>query len=248
MRPTAVKSSRGKGSLAQTAYEVIHDSILKGAFPLGTVLSRRKLAASLGMSILPVSEALQRLESEGLVESRPRVGTTVRVPTPQDIRGNYIVREALECQAARLFAERSSAEARAELQQKAQELDDLSASIGGDAPERQSRLLAFRKLHMQFHMQIAESTGYPALARAIEKNHVLVFVALYDSLLGGPGDPPQWHSQLMDALCQRDPDKAETTMRTHVRFGLDSLLDRLEPYLRWDEVKLNLLKQNGWRP
>lgn len=243
-----MNNSLAKGSLAQKAYEVIRDSILKGAYPLGSVLSRRQLAASLGMSILPVAEALRRLENEGLVESRPRVGTTVRVPTPQDIRGNYIVREALECQAARLFAERSTAEARAELQQKAAELDELSVSIDGDPTQAQSRTLAFRKRHMQFHMQIAQATGYPALAQALEKNHVLVFVALYDSLLGGPSDPPEWHSQLMRALCQKDPNKAQEAMRAHVRFGLESLLNRLEPYLRWDEDKLNSLKKKRWQP
>ena len=48
------------------------------------------------MSFLPVTEALLRLEFEGLLESRPRAGTRVRVPTPADVEGNYVVRQALE--------------------------------------------------------------------------------------------------------------------------------------------------------
>ena len=68
------------------------------------------------MSVVPVSDALQRLSSEGLVESWPRVGTRVRIPTAQDIRGHYVVREALESQSARLFAQKSSPEERAEIQ------------------------------------------------------------------------------------------------------------------------------------
>ena len=59
------------------------------------------------MSTLPVTEALQRLQNEALVVTVPRVGTMVRIPTPQDIRGFYTVREALESQAARLFAEKA---------------------------------------------------------------------------------------------------------------------------------------------
>ena len=84
------------------AYQQIRDEILSGDLLIGDVLSRRKLADRLNMSFLPITEALQRLEVEGLVESRPRIGTRVRIPTEQDIRNNYVIREALESQAARL--------------------------------------------------------------------------------------------------------------------------------------------------
>jgi len=59
-------------SLSEQAYMLIRDRILKGEIPLGAELSRRKLAAELGMSLLPVAEGLQRLENDELVESRPR--------------------------------------------------------------------------------------------------------------------------------------------------------------------------------
>ena len=52
------------------------------------------------MSFLPISEAIKRLEQEGLVESRPRVGTRVRIPNAQDLRDRHIMREALEAQPA----------------------------------------------------------------------------------------------------------------------------------------------------
>src|SRR5262245_18632605 len=91
-------------SLANEAYGIVRERILRGELVLGQVVSRRKLAAELGMSFLPVSEALLRLEFEGLLESRPRAGTRVRIPTPQDVQGHYVVREALEVQAAMLFS------------------------------------------------------------------------------------------------------------------------------------------------
>ena len=56
---------------------VVRQRILRGDIVLGQVISRRKLAAELSMSFLPVSEALLRLEIEGLLESRPRAGTRV---------------------------------------------------------------------------------------------------------------------------------------------------------------------------
>src|SRR5881628_2703768 len=95
-------------SLAAEAYEFVKQRILRGELPMGQVISRRKLAAELGMSFLPVSEALLRLEFEGLLESRPRAGTRVRIPSADDVHGHYLVRETLEVQAAKLFAEVAS--------------------------------------------------------------------------------------------------------------------------------------------
>jgi DNA-binding GntR family transcriptional regulator len=109
--------------LAGRAYVEIRDCILKRQFSLGAALSRRKLAAGLGMSLLPVAEALQRLESDGLVESRPRIGTRLCIPSPQDIHERYEVREALESQAARLFAEKANVREKLDLQGMAEQLD-----------------------------------------------------------------------------------------------------------------------------
>src|SRR5207249_8718779 len=106
-------------SLAAEAYEFVKQRILRGELPMGQVISRRKIAAELGMSFLPVSEALLRLEFEGLLESRPRAGTRVRIPSREDVRGHYVVREALEVQAAMLFAAVATADDRAELQKLA---------------------------------------------------------------------------------------------------------------------------------
>src|SRR5215471_3896337 len=96
-------------SLAREAYNVVRHRIIRGELGIGQVVSRRKLAQELGMSFLPVSEALLRLEFEGLLESRPRAGTRVRIPTRQDVRGHYVVREALEVQAAMRFAKVATA-------------------------------------------------------------------------------------------------------------------------------------------
>src|SRR5215472_11465004 len=119
------KQPRLPGSLAEQAYTRILVKILKGEYPLGAALSRRRLATEFGMSFLPISEAIKRLEREGLVESRPRVSTRVRIPTATDLRDRQIIREALEAQSARLFAEKASADERAELRAMAAHLDGM---------------------------------------------------------------------------------------------------------------------------
>src|ERR1041384_1126613 len=99
-----MKDSAEYSSLAAEAYGVVRQRIVRGDIALGQVISRRKRAAELSMSFLPVSEALLRLEFEGLLESRPRAGTRVRIPSPEDVQGHYVVRQALEVQAAMRFA------------------------------------------------------------------------------------------------------------------------------------------------
>jgi DNA-binding GntR family transcriptional regulator len=67
-------------SLSDHAYEQIRKEILSGELGMGDILSRRRLAVRLKKSFLPITEALKRLEVEGLVESRLRTGT--RCPHP----------------------------------------------------------------------------------------------------------------------------------------------------------------------
>ena len=94
--------------LADQAYLSIREEILRGRLRPGAPLSRRRLAHELNMSVVPVADALRRLEEAGLVESRARAGTRVRIPTDRDVRELYELREALESQSARLFTERAT--------------------------------------------------------------------------------------------------------------------------------------------
>lgn len=219
------------GSLSQQAYEMVRAAILKGDLPLGAPLSRRQLAEQLGMSFLPVSEALQRLESDGLVESRPRVGTRVRVPSSQDIRGHYVIREALETQSARLYAEKASPIERRELQEMAAWLDGVYA-------DPQKDLFETFSAHERLHRRIAECTGCPALVNAIEKSHVLILNWHYNSATHFRDLPARWHQDLVKALNSGDPAKADAKMRAHVRYGMEEVLQRLEATLSLDDERV----------
>lgn len=216
-------------SLSDHAYLVIRDRILKGELKLGAPLSRRKLAAELNMSLLPLSEALQRLESEGLVESRPRVGTRVCQPDAEDIRERYEVREALETQAARLFAEKSSAREREELRNLAVEMDEMFNRCFSSRTKDPEVLYEVHSFHTRLHLRIAECTGCRLLSQALEKNHVMIFNWVYDVAAERPPLPAHFHRDLMDALCSNDPEAADRAMRHHVRYGLDNVLRGIGP-------------------
>lgn len=211
-----------EGSLSEHAYQAVRRMILRGDLLPGASLSRRSLAADLGMSFLPISEALQRLEHEGLVESRPRVGTRVRVPTIQDVRDNYVVREALESQSARLFAEKASSAEREEMMKMAREVDAMRA-------DPNIEFFDFFSFHERFHRRIAECTGCGALTLAIEKTNTLIRTWHYAALSDYRKLPVDYHVRLMDILTHGNPEEADRAMREHVRYGMDDVLQRLEP-------------------
>lgn len=172
------------------------------------------------MSFVCISEAFQRLEHEGLLESRPRVGTRVRVPTQQDLRDLNIVREALESQAARLFAEKASPSERQELKRKAVRLDAMMRRCSDGASDADTVFRAQME-HVSFHMRIAECTGCVLLRDAIEQNQVLIFNWLYD--IAAAFRRPPSHRELMNIVAGKDPSAADAAMRAHVRYGIEEI-------------------------
>ena len=219
----------GRLSLSEHAYMVIRDRILKGDIPLGAALSRRTLAAELGMSLLPVAEALQRLEGDGMVESRPRVGTRVCLPTPEDIRERYEVREALESQAARLFAEKASPREKIELEKMADHMDAMFNQCFTSGQNDREFLYAVHRYHADFHLRIAECTGCRSLRQTIERNHVLIFNWLFDVAAQRPPLPPRFHHELMESINAGDPENADRAMRKHIRYGLENIVMGIGP-------------------
>jgi DNA-binding GntR family transcriptional regulator len=208
--------------LGEKAYLFVREQILRGELRLGAVLSRRKLAARLGVSVFPISEALLRLENEGLVESKPQVGTRVRVPSEKDIRERFIVREALESQSARLVAERATLEQRRELNRMAENVDALfSRQAAGNADS--GFVFAVHSYHLQLHMRIAEYSGCAALSELIEKNNVLVLNWIFDRE-SAPVLPPTFHRDLLRIVTGNRADAADGAMRHHVRSGLEEAI------------------------
>lgn len=233
----------GQQSLSDRAYQQIRDEILSGDLSIGDILSRRRLAVRLNMSFLPVTEALGRLETEGLVESRPRIGTRVRIPSEQDIRDSNVIREALESQAARLCAQRITAAERKQLCTSARQLDELQRMCSLESTDSRF-IFSVHTFHMQFHLRIAELARCPGLSRAIEKEQVLIFNWLYDTAARRRTQPKEFHSILAQALCSGDPLAADAAMREHVRYGIDQVLESLARYDNGDKWRLKGRKVN----
>lgn len=94
------------GLLTDRVFETIHAAIMNGDLPAGTQLKVRDLAAQVGTSVMPVREAIKRLEESGLASREPHRGSVVKSLTLDELLQTYQVRTLLEVEAARLGGDR----------------------------------------------------------------------------------------------------------------------------------------------
>lgn len=201
-------------TLTSRVYFALKQEILAGSMPPGTRLTRRALGAQLGVSPIPVMEALHLLERDGLVESEPMYGHRVRLLTVESVRNDHVLREAIECQAARMCALNATYLQLKDLARMAQGLDKLLQTSVADADE-----------HLSFHLTVARMAGCTVLHDTLEKlwfRHLMLINTISATELGVP---KQWHTKLVKAIASRDPNAADRAMREHVRFNVDQQLE-----------------------
>lgn len=207
-------------SLSQQVYEKLLNRILYNELVPGEMINRREVAATLGVSVAPTLEAMLQLETEGFLETIPRKGTRIRVITDEDLRGQIVLRQALECQAARLYHGRLVTAHGTRLAKLAQKVD---ASTIGSRENWQSEIV--------FHRALVELADCPALLRefnkvmrlslffSANKSTTINFNAKYDRIIKS-------HLELVRNLETDDPDQAEKLLREHLTSGLLSKYDK----------------------
>ncbi|MEV7129179.1 GntR family transcriptional regulator [Streptomyces sp. NPDC093260] len=191
----------------------LRDEILDGVRRPGSRLVERELAEALGVSRLPVREALKTLVSEGLVTPRPRTWAVVREFTSSDIADLDEVRAALETLAFRLAAQRHT---RAGLEQLRTVLDtELEAARAGDA-------VRARRAAADFH-QTVTSLAANELLNELERplrSRLRWLMGQHDDLLGVALE----HEALYQAIAARDVQRVEALVLHHQATSRDAVL------------------------
>ncbi|HEX2110680.1 MAG TPA: GntR family transcriptional regulator [Gaiellaceae bacterium] len=207
-------------SASAAASEVIREAIIDGRLGPGARLKEEELARELGMSRTPVREALLLLQSEGLVESIPRRGATVRSYAVDDLDDMYQLRAVLEGYAARRAATRISADVVALLEESCARFDRLRAS---DDPRD------LVKENLFFHNVILDAAGSGRLVPLVRK--VIELPLVYRSFYWYSPEQKliseHYHKQLTRALGAGDAKRAEIIMTEHVLEARDFLLAQL---------------------
>ncbi|MCS3427630.1 GntR family transcriptional regulator [Leucobacter aridicollis] len=121
---------------------ILRDRILHGDLAPGQRLVERTLASELGVSRIPVRDALNILRGEGFVSALPNRGMTVTALSPQDVEELFEVRESLEVLAVRRATERATPD----------EIDRLEQSIASsEAAWERSDTDAVGRCNQEFH-------------------------------------------------------------------------------------------------
>ena len=136
-------------TLADRAFGALHDAIVAGHLAPGERLPIEELGLALGMSAMPIREALRRLDAAGLVENIPHRGGRVTELSIPDLAEVYDARLALEPLAVRRAAERFT-EAQAGL--ATARLATLNGLEDDNSPETWAA-------HTAFHFALYEAAG-----------------------------------------------------------------------------------------
>jgi len=147
-----MKSSSTPRPRSDQALALLRARILDGDLKPGVLLAESAVAVDLGVSRVPVREALFTLESEGLVEFSATGRAYVKALSPHDFDELYVLRLALEPVAARLAAPALHEDASA-----------LEKNI--DATRRASSLIKVTHLDLDFHEIILEACGNARLLK-----------------------------------------------------------------------------------
>ncbi len=211
---TAYTDKNQGASLSQQAYEHLSGLLLSNKLSPGDLVNRRQIAKDLKISVAPVLEAIVQLESEGLLESIPRKGTRVRSISIDDLRGQMILREAIECEAARIYCGEPVRKEQARLRPLAERLD------GGDKQEMEK----LWHLEYSFHLNLIQLTGIQTLATAYRNvMRSKLFMGMNLFLDAHPEAKRDNHVRLLRTLAKAEPNAAENLMRQHLRCGRQAL-------------------------
>jgi len=204
-------------SLHSRVFNQIRNDILNGVYEPGESLVETKLSEELGVSRTPVREALRQLELEGLVQSVPNKGVTVKGVSKQDIQDIYTIRMMIEGLAARWAAEKITPEELEELQE-AVDLEEFY-TMKGDY----GHLLKF---DTRFHDIIFRASKSMPLMHTLSTFHHYVQKARKMSM-SSPGRAEkvlEEHKAILQAIIDRDADRAEMLTTQHVKNASENLL------------------------
>ncbi|WP_372451846.1 GntR family transcriptional regulator [Streptomyces oryzae] len=216
---TEATGGSASSSIQATVIAEMRGRIISGEIEPGRPLSELALAEEFGVSRTPVREALKQLQTEGLVEIRPRVGTFVTTPSRRELTELFEMKELLEGAAARLLAQRGRVPEIDRLQENLKEAD---AAVARDDRERYAELVG------EFHDLLitgADNNKLEAHYRMLMNQ--LAYSRLVKTSLSRPGRPLQSdreHHLVVELITEKDGDSAEQVMREHVRASRRALM------------------------
>jgi len=206
-------------SAVDLAYSAIKSDILTNRLRPGDAVPVEKYVKDLRLSRTPVREATLRLEREGLINIRPRLGTFVSYLDLRNIRDMYRVRRLLEGEAAREAALRAPVEP----------LEALRRELAAFPETGEIDIRGMSETGKRVHQLIVEHCGNEVLRSLILslQDHFTRFrslsIEIPEKILSSHRD----HLAILDSLIAREPERACALIHAHFDHAAQFLLDNL---------------------
>lgn len=183
-------------SLGVRIYRNFRESLLSGTLAVGDMLNTRPVAAALGVSTMPVREAMSRLVADGGLESLANRAFRVPDINTAQFRELYLMRLRLETLAAEHAAARATSQDLARISER------FDAMVGCCA----SSVLGYLAAHRNFHFEIYRAAAMPLLFNAIETLWLRMGPVMNAGAeLADVDEETGAHRDLMSALHRGDP-------------------------------------------
>jgi DNA-binding GntR family transcriptional regulator len=191
---------------------------VSGELPGGSRLKPEVIAAELGISRMPVREAIRQLDAEGYVTIRPNRGAVVTSRSRNEVVELFEIRAALEGLALRLAATCASQEMLADLQIELQRLRSVATDSG-----------SWLERHDEFHDRLCRASGRLQLEAECRRYRLAVrpYVRLYLNSGRTFEQPGFEHEVLLEALRDGDGERAERAARAHIMANAHAIAECL---------------------
>jgi DNA-binding GntR family transcriptional regulator len=225
--PADVTSDQSK---SERVYKFLRRRIRELEIPPGTALRKNEIALECGVSRAPVSEAIARLASEGLVDVLAQNGSFVSPIRPKDIREALFIRTALEVEAIKKVTREAD---QGMLDQLAQNIREQKQALSEDELD----LVRFDDLDEMFHATIIAAIHSLRTQQLLDAARALMdrprFLALPER--HRPEDTVNEHSRILDAIRTGDPELAGAAMRVHLNRVSDAIEIKLAQIVEDDD-------------
>jgi DNA-binding GntR family transcriptional regulator len=207
-----------RSTLQERVTAAIREAILKRTFLPGERLVQEELAETLGVSRMPVREALRQLEAEGLVQLTPHKGAIVAPVSIDDIREIYELRALMEGYAVEKSLPNLSEQDKEELAQLVQEMDRAAKAAD---------VKTFGELNEQFHQLLRQGCDGKRIHQYIQ-NLWNGYPPYVPTILPGQVEQSQKeHREMLNAIRTGDASALRMAMERHIRRTGDSLISFL---------------------
>jgi DNA-binding GntR family transcriptional regulator len=205
-------------TLAGMTLEAIRERILSGAYPEGEPLRQDAIAEEMGVSRIPIREALRQLEAEGLVIFNPHRGAVVSSLSLAEIEEVFALRAELESDLLRRAIPVLDAESLARAA-------DVLARY--DRALRVHEVVAYGELNWQFHSTLYDAADRPITLGIVQRLHQQAdrYLRMQLALTHGEHRASEEHRAILAAAKRREVEHGATLLREHILGAGRSLYD-----------------------